>query len=85
MNVTVLEDALVDLADGYRFYEQQSGGLGIYFLDSLWSDTGFSFSQGKNPGLMSMFTVQMGRQSFGWSLLLNWLAITACLPFKLLN
>jgi len=38
MNITVFEDALVDLADGYRFYEQQSGGLGIYFLDSLWSD-----------------------------------------------
>ncbi|MEI6563882.1 MAG: type II toxin-antitoxin system RelE/ParE family toxin [bacterium] len=38
MNVTVLEDALADLTDGYRFYERQSGGLGTYFLDSLWSD-----------------------------------------------
>jgi hypothetical protein len=38
MNVTVLEDALADLADGYRFYERQAGGLGTYFLDSLWSD-----------------------------------------------
>jgi hypothetical protein len=38
MNVRVLEDALVDLADGYRFYEKQSSGLGVYFLDSLWSD-----------------------------------------------
>jgi len=38
MNVTVLEDALADLADGYGFYERQSGGLGTYFLDSLWSD-----------------------------------------------
>jgi len=35
MNVRVLEDALVDLADGYRFYEKQSPGLGVYFLDSL--------------------------------------------------
>jgi hypothetical protein len=38
MNVRVLEDALVDLADGYRFYEKQNPGLGVYFLDSLWSD-----------------------------------------------
>ena len=38
MNVTVLEDALTDLTDGYRFYERHSAGLGTYFLDSLWSD-----------------------------------------------
>ena len=38
MKVMVLEEALADLADGYRFYERQSEGLGMYFLDSLWSD-----------------------------------------------
>ena len=38
MKVMVLEEALTDLADGYRFYERQSEGLGTYFLDSLWSD-----------------------------------------------
>ena len=38
MKVMVLEEALADLAEGYRFYERQSEGLGIYFLDSLWSD-----------------------------------------------
>lgn len=38
MKVQVLEEALDDLADGYRFYERQSEGLGTYFLDSLWSD-----------------------------------------------
>ena len=30
--------ATADLADGFRFYEQQAEGLGDYFLDSLWSD-----------------------------------------------
>lgn len=38
MKVQVLEEALDDLMDGYRFYERQSEGLGTYFLDSLWSD-----------------------------------------------
>lgn len=34
----VLEEALSDLAEAYRFYDRQSEGLGAYFLDSLWSD-----------------------------------------------
>lgn len=38
MKVMVLQDALADLVNGYRFYERQSDGLGVYFLDSLWSD-----------------------------------------------
>jgi len=38
MKVQILEEATADLADGYRFYEQQTEGLGEYFLDSLWSD-----------------------------------------------
>ena len=38
MKVQVLDEATADLADGFRFYEQQANGLGDYFLDSLWSD-----------------------------------------------
>lgn len=38
MKVVVFEEALADLTDGYRFYERQAEGLGMYFLDSLWSD-----------------------------------------------
>lgn len=38
MRVQVLDEATADLADGFRFYEQQTDGLGDYFLDSLWSD-----------------------------------------------
>lgn len=38
MNIQVLDEAVEDLASGYRFYEQQASGLGEYFLDSLWSD-----------------------------------------------
>ena len=37
MKVQILEEATADLADGYRFYERQTEGLGEYFLDSLWS------------------------------------------------
>lgn len=38
MKVLVLEEAIEDLAEGFRFYERQAEGLGSYFLDSLWSD-----------------------------------------------
>jgi plasmid stabilization system protein ParE len=38
MRVEVLDEATADLADGFRFYERQTDGLGDYFLDSLWSD-----------------------------------------------
>ena len=38
MRVQVLEEATADLADGFRFYERQTNGVGGYFLDSLRSD-----------------------------------------------
>jgi hypothetical protein len=38
MKVQVLDEAIDDLAAGYRFYQQQAEGLGSYFLDTLWSD-----------------------------------------------
>jgi len=38
MRVTILDAAEKDLESGYRFYEKQSQGLGMYFLDSLYSD-----------------------------------------------
>ena len=34
MKVEVLETALDDLAAGFYFYENQSEGLGAYFIDS---------------------------------------------------
>lgn len=38
MKIEVLEDAKEDLIDGFHFYEEQSPGLGSYFLDSLFAD-----------------------------------------------
>ena len=38
MQVKILAGAENDLEEGYLFYEQQSPGLGAYFLDSLYSD-----------------------------------------------
>ena len=38
MRIRILDEAERDLADGRRFYEVQSPGLGDYFLDSLSSD-----------------------------------------------
>ncbi|MBI3416145.1 MAG: type II toxin-antitoxin system RelE/ParE family toxin [Verrucomicrobia bacterium] len=38
MKIEILDDAKADLIAGYHFYEEQSSGLGSYFLDSLFSD-----------------------------------------------
>jgi len=38
VKVTILDVAERDLEEGYHFYERQSLGLGVYFLDSLYSD-----------------------------------------------
>jgi len=38
MIVRILNSALEDLDRGRSFYEHQSKGLGIYFLDNLFSD-----------------------------------------------
>ena len=65
MNVTVLEDALADLADGYGFYERQSGGLGTYFLDSLWSDIdSLAFFGGIHPTYFGYYRLLSKRFPF---------------------
>ena len=38
MTIKILPSAISDLADGWRFYEQQNPGWGNYFGDSLFSD-----------------------------------------------
>ncbi len=38
MKLHVLDSAKDDLVGGYHFYEEQSPGLGSYFLDSLFSE-----------------------------------------------
>jgi plasmid stabilization system protein ParE len=38
MKIVILPSACHDLADGFEFYENQQNGLGIYFLESLFSD-----------------------------------------------
>ena len=38
MKIEILASASRDLIDGYHFYENQTAGLGNYFLDSLYSD-----------------------------------------------
>ena len=38
MKIEILDSAEEDLIDGFKFYENQSRGLGDYFLDALFSD-----------------------------------------------
>ena len=38
MKIELLDEARDDLVAGYHFYENQSAGLGSYFLDSLFAD-----------------------------------------------
>jgi plasmid stabilization system protein ParE len=38
MKIRILQSAKTDLAEGYCFYESQASGIGIYFLESIYSD-----------------------------------------------
>ncbi|HEX3626126.1 MAG TPA: hypothetical protein VH280_11945 [Verrucomicrobiae bacterium] len=38
MKIVISQSARDDLADGYWFYEDQGKSLGVYFLESLFSD-----------------------------------------------
>ena len=38
MKIQIQRSAQQDLIEGYRFYEQQTEGLGSYFVDALFSD-----------------------------------------------
>ncbi|MBU1195788.1 MAG: type II toxin-antitoxin system RelE/ParE family toxin [Proteobacteria bacterium] len=38
MKIRILDEAQSDLHEAAQFYEYQSGGLGTYFLDTLFSD-----------------------------------------------
>ncbi|MFH0985442.1 MAG: type II toxin-antitoxin system RelE/ParE family toxin [Candidatus Omnitrophota bacterium] len=38
MKIRILDDAVQDLIEGSRFYENLESGLGAYFADSLFSD-----------------------------------------------
>ena len=38
MKIRILDEAISDLRLGAQFYEDQSAGLGAYFLDTLFSD-----------------------------------------------
>jgi hypothetical protein len=38
MRIEILDQAELDLIEGFHFYESQDAGLGSYFLTSLYSD-----------------------------------------------
>jgi len=38
VKIQILQDALEDLHQGFRFYEGQEVGLGTYFLEQMFSD-----------------------------------------------
>jgi hypothetical protein len=38
MRIEVLDQAQLDLIDGFHFYEDQEAGLGSYFLANLYAD-----------------------------------------------
>jgi hypothetical protein len=38
MTIVILPSAKADLAAGFAFFDEQQAGLGIYFLESLFSD-----------------------------------------------
>lgn len=38
MRLEILDQAARDLVEGFRFYEDQGEGLGLYFLTNLYAD-----------------------------------------------
>ena len=38
MKIEIMDEAKLDLAEGFQFYENQAESLGDYFLTSLFSD-----------------------------------------------
>jgi len=38
MKIQILDSARQDLVDGYSFYQKQAQGVGVYFLDTPFSD-----------------------------------------------
>jgi len=38
MKIRILDEAKADMREGAQFYERQNEGLGIYFLDTIFSD-----------------------------------------------
>lgn len=38
MKIHIVDQAEDDLVEGYNFYEDQAPGLGVYFLDCIYSD-----------------------------------------------
>jgi plasmid stabilization system protein ParE len=38
MKIVILPSARDDLAEGFAFYQKQQAGIGIYFLESLFSE-----------------------------------------------
>ena len=38
MRIEILDQAELDLIEGFQFYESQNAGLGSYFLTNLYSD-----------------------------------------------
>ena len=38
MRIRIFDSAMLDLVEGFTFYEAQASGVGQYFLDSLYSD-----------------------------------------------
>ena len=38
MTIVIVPSAKEDLAEGFAFFEGQQAGLGVYFLESLFSD-----------------------------------------------
>lgn len=56
MKIHILQSAKADLHEGYRFYESQAAGIGIYFLESLYADIdSLKLSAGIHPVSFGMY------------------------------
>jgi hypothetical protein len=80
-----LEEALVDLHQGFRFYEGQEAGLGTYFLNELFSDIdSLRNSSGIHPSVFSHHRALAKRFPFAiyYSVTGEWVRVHAVLDCR---
>ena len=65
MRVEILASAENDLEAGFHFYESQSPGLGLYFLDSLFAEIdSLAFYAGSHPTISGTYRHLAGKFPF---------------------
>ena len=71
MTISILDLARDDLINGYHFYENQSPGLGSYFLENIYSDIeSLKYTGGAHYVIHQQFHRALSKR-FPWAIYYN--------------